>query len=83
MVAALAKLSVDDWGTYGSYGLSETFTLASALPASAPAELRRDTSGRPLPGMQLRIVDPETGAPVRVLVTRDLALRPYTERSAP
>ena len=25
----------------------------------------------------------EPGAPVRVLVTRDLALRPYTERSAP
>ncbi len=63
-LAPLAKLSVDDWGTYGSYGLSETFTLASALPASAPAELRHATSGRPLPGMRLRIVDPDTGAPV-------------------
>jgi len=66
-LAALARLDVDNWGTYGSYGLSETFTLASALPASAPAELRRDTSGRPLPGMQLRIVDPETGEPVRAV----------------
>lgn len=63
-LAALAGLSVDDWGTYGSYGLSETFTLAAALPASAPANLRRDTSGKPLPGMRLRIVDPETGAPL-------------------
>lgn len=63
-LAPFAKLTVDDWGTYGSYGLSETFTIASALPASAPAALRRDTSGRPLPGMQFRIVDPESGEPV-------------------
>lgn len=61
-LAALAGLEKDEWGTYGSYGLSETFTLASALPASAPAELRRDTSGRPLPGMSIRIVEPGTGA---------------------
>lgn len=60
-LAPLAGLERDEWGTYGSYGASETFTLSSSLPASAPAALRRDTSGRPLPGMQLKIVDPETG----------------------
>jgi acyl-CoA synthetase (AMP-forming)/AMP-acid ligase II len=60
-IAALVGLEKDEWGTYGSYGLSETFTLAAALPASAPAELRRKTSGLPLPGISLRIVDPETG----------------------
>jgi acyl-CoA synthetase (AMP-forming)/AMP-acid ligase II len=60
-LAALVGLEKDEWGTYGSYGLSETFTLAAALPASAPAELRRKTSGLPLPGISLRIVDPETG----------------------
>jgi fatty-acyl-CoA synthase len=63
-LAPLAKLVADEWGTYGSYGLSETFTLAAALPASAPAMLRRDTSGKPLPGMRIRIVDPETRAPL-------------------
>lgn len=63
-LAALAGVKTDEWGTYGSYGLSETFTLASALPASASAELRAETSGQPLPGMLLRIVDPETGAPL-------------------
>jgi acyl-CoA synthetase (AMP-forming)/AMP-acid ligase II len=63
-LAPLAGLAADEWGTYGSYGLSETFTLASALPASAPADLRKGTSGRPLPGMQVRIVDPDTGAPL-------------------
>ena len=60
-LAPLAGLEKDEWGTYGSYGLSETFTLCSALPSSAPADLRRETSGRPLPGMSIRIVDPETG----------------------
>jgi acyl-CoA synthetase (AMP-forming)/AMP-acid ligase II len=63
-LAPLVGLQSDDWGTYGSYGLSETFTLASALPASAPAALRSATSGRPLPGTALRIVDPQTGRSV-------------------
>jgi acyl-CoA synthetase (AMP-forming)/AMP-acid ligase II len=60
-LAALAGLEADVWGTYGSYGLSETFTLAASLPASAPPALRSGTSGRPLAGMQLRIVDVESG----------------------
>ncbi len=60
-LAPLAGVEKDEWGMYGSYGLSETFTLASALPASGPPDLRRDTSGPPLPGMSIRIVDPETG----------------------
>ena len=54
----------DDYGTGASYGLSETFTIAAMLPADAPLELRKRTSGRALPGMALRIVDPATGAPL-------------------
>jgi fatty-acyl-CoA synthase len=60
-LAGAAGLERDEWGTYGSYGLSETFTLASSLPAAAPSEQRARTSGRPLPGMTLRIVDPASG----------------------
>ncbi len=60
-LAPLAHIEKDEWGTHGSYGLSETFTLASALPWSATAELRTATSGISLPGMRFRIVDPETG----------------------
>jgi acyl-CoA synthetase (AMP-forming)/AMP-acid ligase II len=44
-----------------SYGLSETFTLASANPPDAPISPRTPSHGRPLPGMLLRIVDPHTG----------------------
>jgi len=60
-LAPVVGLQEDVWGTYGAYGLTETFTIASSLPASAPAALRAATSGRPLAGTDLRIVDPEDG----------------------
>ncbi len=63
-LAPLAGLEHDDWGTYGSYGLSETFTLASSLPADSPADQRSGTHGRALPGMTLRILDIESGEPL-------------------
>ncbi|MCZ6784030.1 MAG: AMP-binding protein, partial [Proteobacteria bacterium] len=62
-MAKLVGLEKDEWGTHCAYGLSETFTIASSIPALAPAELRAASSGKPLPGMSIRIVDPETGAP--------------------
>ena len=61
-LAKLAGLEKDEWGIYASYGMSETFTLATALPADAPAERRKGTNGPALPGSALRIVDPHTGA---------------------
>ena len=39
-LARLAGLDKDVWGMDASYGLSETFTIATALPADAPAALR-------------------------------------------
>jgi len=56
-----AGIEKDEYGQNAAYGLSETFTIASMLPCNAPMELRRSTHGRPLPGMRLRILDPETG----------------------
>lgn len=61
-LARLIPLEKDEWGIYGSYGLSETFTLTTALPARAAPELRHNTHGPPLPGNTLRILDPESGA---------------------
>lgn len=60
-LAKLAGIVRDEWGPGGSYGLSETFTIASSIPSDSPLERRRGTSGKPLPGMIVRIVDPETG----------------------
>jgi fatty-acyl-CoA synthase len=42
--------------------MSETFTICASVPATTEASIRERTSGLPLPGMTLRIVDPETGA---------------------
>ncbi|MCH8132467.1 MAG: acyl--CoA ligase [Myxococcales bacterium] len=60
-IAKLAGIEKDQYSMGASYGLSETFTLSSAIPADSPLDLRRSTHGKPLPGMILRIVDPETG----------------------
>lgn len=61
-LARRAGVTEDAYSPNASYGLSETFTIASMLPADAPIAIRRGTSGRPLPGTVIRIVDPETGA---------------------
>ncbi len=63
-LAARAGISEDDYSPNAAYGLSETFTIASMLPADAPVEIRRGTSGKPLPGTLLRIVHPEGGEPL-------------------
>jgi fatty-acyl-CoA synthase len=57
-LARLAGIEKDVWGIDASYGLSETFTLVSVLPTDAPAEARRASSGRPLPGTEIAILDP-------------------------
>jgi fatty-acyl-CoA synthase len=77
-LAKLAGIEKDEWGTYGSYGLSETFTIASSIPASAPAELRESTSGRVLPGNALRVVDPQSGAPLARGEKGEIALKGAT-----
>ncbi|MBI1734590.1 MAG: AMP-binding protein [Candidatus Rokubacteria bacterium] len=42
------------------YGLTECYGNATVTDAHDPVEVRLHTVGRPLPGMQLRIVDPAT-----------------------
>jgi len=59
-LARVVGLEKDEWGIYGSFGMSETFTYASAYGALESPERRR-THGPPLPGMSIKIVDPETG----------------------
>ncbi|HVH05285.1 MAG TPA: class I adenylate-forming enzyme family protein [Myxococcota bacterium] len=77
-LAKLAGLEADRWGVDASYGLSETFTIVSALPADMPAEVRAKSSGKPLPGIELRIVDPLTGAPCATGEPGEIAVRGTT-----
>ncbi len=74
-LAKLAGLEEDRWGIHASYGLSETFTLVTALAADAPAEARRACHGVPLPGNEVRILDPETGGPCPPGTSGEIAVR--------
>ncbi|HEY8122382.1 MAG TPA: class I adenylate-forming enzyme family protein [Myxococcota bacterium] len=74
-LAAHARLERDEWGIYASFGATESFTLASALPARAPAAQRRASHGAPLPGNELRILHPETGAQLGAGCEGEIALR--------
>jgi acyl-CoA synthetase (AMP-forming)/AMP-acid ligase II len=77
-LAKLAGIEKDEYGTGSSYGLSETFTIASMLATDAPAEGRRAAHGRALAGTEIRIVDPETGAPVPAGTPGEIAVRGAT-----
>jgi fatty-acyl-CoA synthase len=77
-IAKLAGIEKDEYGTGAAYGLSETFTLSTALPAGAPLEARKGSSGRPLPGMTVRIVDPESGAPLPSGAPGEIAVKGVT-----
>jgi fatty-acyl-CoA synthase len=48
----------------GMYGMSETATCVACARWDDPPAVRRETFGRPLPGMDVRIADPETGRAV-------------------
>jgi fatty-acyl-CoA synthase len=77
-LAPIVGLTRDAWGTQGGYGLTETFTVVCDLAATAPAELRTQTNGKPLPGMEVKIMDPESGAACAVGVEGEIAVRGRT-----
>jgi fatty-acyl-CoA synthase len=51
----------DAWSPRAAYGLSETCTIISSLPADTPREVRERSQGAILPGNSVRIVDRDTG----------------------
>ena len=66
------------WNMPVGYGLSETCAFFIAHESSTPRELMKQSTGRLLPGNELRVVDPESG---RVLGPGDegeLAIRGAT-----
>ncbi|HUI04958.1 MAG TPA: class I adenylate-forming enzyme family protein [Acidimicrobiales bacterium] len=52
----------DSWSPRAAFGLTETFTIISSVPADTPAAEREGHEGLILPGNVVRIVDAETGA---------------------
>jgi len=60
---------------FTGYGMTETFTLVTALPFSAAIELRRSTHGVVIPGQEVCILDPETGAELGPGESGEIAVR--------
>ncbi|MCK9926397.1 AMP-binding protein [Frankia sp. Mgl5] len=50
--------------TFVPFGLTETYGPASVTAPDDPPDKQRTTGGRPLPGNEIRVVDPETGLDV-------------------
>jgi fatty-acyl-CoA synthase len=57
------------------YGLTETYGNCNVTDAHDPPEIRRTTVGRPLPGMEIRIVDRETRRPLPVGEVGEILVR--------
>ncbi|HEX6475942.1 MAG TPA: fatty acid--CoA ligase family protein, partial [Acidimicrobiales bacterium] len=65
----------DEWSPRAGYGLTETFTILSSLPADTPIEARAESQGAVLPGMHVRIIDPRTGRPQTVGAEGGIAVK--------
>ena len=55
------RLLGPDHRAIGVYGMSETATCVTAARWDDPEPIRAGTFGRPLDGMQVKIIDPESG----------------------
>jgi fatty-acyl-CoA synthase len=59
------------------YGLTETYGNCAVTDAGDATETRRSTVGRPLPGMEIRIVDRETRRPLPAGEVGEILVRGY------
>jgi len=59
------------------YGATEIYGNSCVTPCEWPLERRMAGQGRPLPGVRLRIIDPETGAPLPPGATGALEVAGY------
>src|SRR5258705_10448878 len=64
-------------GICNVYGLAEPYGSCSVADAHDPADIRRNTVGRPLPGMEIRIVDRETRRPLPTGEVGEILVRGY------
>ncbi len=67
------------WATQiSSYGCTELGGVCAFGHIEDPLELRVTTSGRPFPGMEIRVIDPETGAQKPVGETGEIICRGHS-----
>jgi acyl-CoA synthetase (AMP-forming)/AMP-acid ligase II len=61
----------------GTYGMTETSGTVSTGSPEEPEGQRITRLGRPLPGLEVRVADPETGLPVATGTRGELLVRGY------
>ena len=59
------------------YGLTETYGNCTVTDARDPLEVRAASVGRPLPGFEVAVADPETGAPLPSGEVGEIRVRGY------
>ena len=59
------------------YGLTETYGNCAVTDAAEPLEIRTTSVGRPLPGVDLRIVDPESGRVLAAGAVGEIRVKGY------
>jgi fatty-acyl-CoA synthase len=55
------RLYPSDHRAVGTWGMTETGPMATASSHDDPLEIRAGAHGRAMPGLELRVIDPETG----------------------
>jgi acyl-CoA synthetase (AMP-forming)/AMP-acid ligase II len=69
---SLGETQIDPRASYGS---TETFTISTSCPVDTPREEWEGTFGFVLPGNTVRIVDPDTGATMKLGETGEFAVK--------
>jgi fatty-acyl-CoA synthase len=59
------------------YGLTESYGNCAVTDADDPLELKQVSVGRALPGVMIRIADPQSGAPLPVGAVGEIQLKGY------
>jgi fatty-acyl-CoA synthase len=82
------SLFQSDHAAVGTWGMSETGPLASSTRFDDPLGERAGGHGRPMPGLEMRIVDPQTNEPLppdsegEIVVRGRSLMRTYYKRPA-
>jgi fatty-acyl-CoA synthase len=71
----LEELGATDDRGVNMYGMTETATAFTCGDASEPAQVRHTSHGRPLPGNELRVIEPDSGRPLPPRAEGELCVR--------
>jgi acyl-CoA synthetase (AMP-forming)/AMP-acid ligase II len=70
-----AQLYRPDHQAVGTWGMTETGPMAASSRFDDPPAVRAGSHGRPMPGLEMRVADPDTGGPLPVGAEGELLVR--------